>query len=182
MIPTIPRIAAHDRAVPRSYLVARNAFAAVSIVMGVLVLTMIVLGIFNGDWGADDGTGFVIPAWLVIALGSVPPVATIVMSVHLTCKRVDDLIGFLAPAGLLFVIMPLGLSVLYPDPTGLHWDPNDEYWNPDDPRAHLGWHWIAALPQVVTIALILAGVVRFSKEHAAERAAAIAEWKRTYGQ
>lgn len=182
MIPTIPRLAGHDRSVPRAYLIARNAFTGASIVMAVLVLTMIVLGIFNGAWGAADGTGVIIPAWLVIALGSVPPVATIVLFANLTSKRVDDLIGFLAPAGLLFVIFPIAFAVLYPDPTGVHWDPNGEYWNPDDPRANIGWHWIAAVPQVVTITLILAGVARFSKQHAAERAAAIAEWKRTYGQ
>jgi hypothetical protein len=182
VIPTIPPLAAHDRSVPRAYLIARNAFTVVSIVMAALALTMIVLGMFNGAWGAADGTGFVVPAWLVIALGCVPPVAAIVLLVHLTSDRVGDLVGFLAPTGLLFVIFPVAFALLYPDPTGVYWDPNDRYPDPADPRSWIGWHWTIALPQVVTIAALLIGVLRFRKRNAADRAAAIDEWNRKYGQ
>ena len=177
MIPALPPFAVHDRSVPRSYVVARAAFTAASLVMLALSLTMIVLGIVNGAWGVADGTGFVVPAWLVIALGCVPPVASVVLFATLRWERVGDIIGFLAPTILLFVVMPIGFAVLYPDPSGVHWDPNGEYMNPDDPRARIGWHWIAALLQPVTLVVLLTGVLRFERRRRREVAAARAAFK-----
>lgn len=181
MIPTIPPLARHDRSVPKAYLVARNAFTVVSIAMAVLALTMIVLGIVNGAWGAAAGTGFAIPAWLVIGLGCVPPVASIVMAATLPYGRTGDMIGFLAPTAILFVMMPIAFAVLYPDPSGVVWDPNGEYGNPDDPRARIGWHWLAALPQAVTFVALWIGVFRYSGRERRDRAAALADWNRKYG-
>lgn len=182
MIPTVPRLTRHDPSVPKPYLIARNAFTVASLAMAALALTMIVLGILNGAWGADDGTGFVIPAWLVIAVACVPPVAAVVLLVNLRWERLSDLVAFLTPTAIFFVVLPIAFAVLYPDPSGVLWDASDEYWDPDDPRARIGWHWIAALPQVVTFVALWAGIIRFRKRYDAERAAAIAEWNRKYGK
>lgn len=183
MIPTVPRLTLHDPSVPKPYLVARNAFTLASMAMAALALTMIVLGIVNdASWGAADGTGFVVPAWLVIALACIPPVAAIVLVVNLTWERVNEIIAFLTPTAGLFVMFPIAFSLLYPDASGVHWDPNDRYWDDDDPRAKIGWHWIAAFPQVVTFAALWAGIIRKGKRYDAERAAVIAEWNRKYGE
>ena len=181
MIPTVPRLTRHDPSVPKPYLIARNAFTVASLAMAALTLTMIVLGILNGDWGADDGTGFLIPAWLVIALACVPPVAAVVLLVNLRWERLGDLIAFLTPTAIFFVVLPIAFAVLYPDTSGVHWDPNDVYRDPNDPRARIGWHWLAAPPQVVTFAALWTGIILKGKRYDAERAAVIAEWNRKYG-
>lgn len=99
-----------------------------------------------------------VPAWVSIALG----VTAMVGAIGMSAERVREprfeagVVQAIAITIVALIAIPIGLANVYSDPSGVT-VPLDWLTDP------FGWHWLAALPQVLTIGALgvrLAGVRR----------------------
>lgn len=122
-----------------------------------IVLIMFVSGLLaGGQFGPTSDTKWQvllswpavwIPAWLVVALCLLPPIGAIVLAPKANWEQAPEFIFLIVATLILFVLMPIGLSRMYPDVGGAVFD--DRY-----PELGLAKHWIGALPQVITLIVL----------------------------
>lgn len=143
--------------VPRSYLVGRGIFMAAAFGMLAIVLVMFVSGLLaGGQFGPTSDVKWDvllpwpavwIPAWLVIGLCLLPPVGALVLAPKAGWQQAPEFIFMIAVTIILFIVIPIGLSRMYPDAGGAMFD--DRH-----PELGLAAHWVGALPQVVTLLVL----------------------------
>ena len=83
----------------------------------------------------------------MIALCLLPPIGVIVLTPKSQWEQTPDFLSFIAMTWVLFVLIPIGLSRMYPDIGGVVF--NDRY-----PEFGLAWHWVGALAQVITLPVL----------------------------
>lgn len=88
-----------------------------------------------------------IPAWVVIALCVLPAVGAVIMVPSATWVQAPELFFLLVMTAIFFVMLPIGMSRMYPDAAGPPFD--DAF-----PELGLGQHWKGALIQALTIVLL----------------------------
>ncbi|MBG6238974.1 hypothetical protein IWX78_001953 [Mycetocola sp. CAN_C7] len=143
--------------VARQYLIGRGIFMVGAFSMLAIVLFMFVSGLLaGGQFGPTSDVKWdvivpwpllTIPAWLVIAICVLPALGAVILAPKATWEQAPEFIFMLAVTVVLFVLLPLGLSRMYPDAGAAVFD--DRY-----PELGLAQHWIGALPQVLTLAVL----------------------------
>ncbi|MCH1881506.1 hypothetical protein [Agrococcus sp. ARC_14] len=103
-----------------------------------------------------------IPAWVSILISAVGAVGAVGTAIERPRpQELPVIVSDIAIAIIVLGVIPVGLARVYSDPTGL---PAPAF----GPDAHFGWHWLAALTLVVTLA---AFAVRLVRERRASRTA-----------
>ena len=151
-----------------AYVAGRTTYTIALIAMSALVVVMIVFGLLNGGRVGPTGSPvwdvvvpwsfFTIPPWLVIALSIVPPLAALVIAARVRWEQSTDITFLVTTTILLYVVMPIAFSRLYPSADGPSFDPLN-------PQLGLNVHWWAAIPQILTLAILTAGMVRAGIRH-----------------
>ncbi|GHD47257.1 hypothetical protein D9V29_05825 [Mycetocola manganoxydans] len=170
MIPFNPLAVPSD--VPRRYLVGRGIFMAGA--FGMLIVVLVWFGtamLAGGQFGPTDDVKWdavapwpivSIPAWVVISLCVLPVVGAAILAGPVTWVQAPELLFLLFATVIFFILLPVGMSRMYPDPGGAPFD--DAY-----PQLGLGQHWWGAVLQPVT--LIILGIrfamvaPRYNAEH-----------------
>jgi hypothetical protein len=88
-----------------------------------------------------------IPAWVVLALCGMPAAGAIILVAPATWVQAPELLFLLFATVIFFIMLPIGMSRMYPDIGGQRFD--DAY-----PDLGLGLHWRGALIQFVTLAVL----------------------------
>lgn len=154
----------------RLFTVAASVSAAQ--LLWVLVMGLIAGGQFVADQWPDwdplvPWPVLAIPSWCTIALGALACAAAIGAAAgpsgrshaapsHAARSRVGRAVQDIGIALVVLVVLPLGLARLYPEPGGVA----APFAGPD---GVLGWHWIAAALQAVTVAALLVRAVRAAR-------------------
>ena len=141
----------------RQYVVGRGIFMAGAYSMLALVLvwffSMLLAG---GQIGPTDNIKWDailpwpavwIPAWLVIAVCLLPLIGVLVLVPKARWQEAVELFVMITMTAIMFVMLPIGLARMYPDAAGAVFD--DRY-----PEFGLGFHWLGALPQIITLAVL----------------------------
>ena len=143
--------------VPRQYLIGRGIFMAGAFGMLAIVLVWFVSALLAGGqfgptddikWGVVAPWPIVpIPAWVVIVICLLPPVGAVVLAPKATWVQAPELLFLLFATAIFFILLPVGLSRMYPEIGGPSFD--DRH-----PELGLGQHWLGALPQLVTLVVL----------------------------
>lgn len=167
----------------RQYVFGRNAFMVAAIGMAALMVGMIGCSILlaggqigpsaNPVWGVVvPWPVFPIPVWLVVALGCIPPIASLILVPKARPEHFMQLNYLLGLTVILFGLVPVALSRLFPATNGPIFDDNH-------PDLRIANHWWAAVPQVITVVLLIFGMIRVNiqerREAKAHDAAAVAK-------
>jgi hypothetical protein len=141
----------------RQYVIGRGIFMTAAYAMLAIILVMFISGLLaGGQFGPTSDIKWDvilpwpavwIPAWLVIAVCLLPPIGVLVLAPKARWEEAPDFLMFLAMTALLFILMPFGLSRMYPDAGGAVF--NDRY--PEFGMAH---HWLGALAQIITLPIL----------------------------
>ncbi|WP_404312193.1 hypothetical protein LG314_12995 [Agrococcus terreus] len=107
-----------------------------------------------------------IPSWCTIALGALACAGAVGAAAgrhgrtdaapHAARSRAGRAVQDIGIALVVLVVLPLGLARLYPEPGGV----SAPFAGPD---GVLGWHWIAAALQAITVAALLLRAVRAAR-------------------
>ncbi|WP_405218654.1 hypothetical protein [Agrococcus sp. Ld7] len=137
------------------------------------LLWVFVMGLIaGGQFVADDWPEWdplapwpvvAVPAWVSIALGVTATVGAIGMAAERVREPRSEggVVQAFAITIVALIVIPIGLANVYSDPTGVS---VPLYWLTDP----FGWHWLAAIPQVLTLAAL---GIRFARVRRAGRRA-----------
>lgn len=130
----------------RPYRIASTLFVVAA--LGMLVLVLVMFGsalLAGGQFGPESDVKWDVvvawpavrvPAWLVIALCWMGTLSAVVMAPAARWPQAPELISSLGFTAIMFVVLPIGFSRMYPALTGV------------------GDHWRGALPQVITVVVL----------------------------
>lgn len=137
---------------------ARSRFMTGSILMTAFMLLTVLNGLLAGKFGDDEAELYSpvahwpwipLPAWLVIAVALLAPISVATMLRHLTWEELPQLAYLVMMTLVTYTGLPALFSVLYRDSSGLPIISDSDVWG------GAGWHWIAAVIQVLTLSMLL---------------------------
>ncbi|MFC4555770.1 hypothetical protein [Georgenia faecalis] len=162
--------------VARQYVVGRAIFMAAAYTVLALVLLMFASGLLaGGQFGPLSDTKWdvivpwpavPVPAALMVVVCLLAPVGALVLAPKARWEDAPDFLLLLAMTVVLFVVMPIGFSRMYPEAGGPAFDEAH-------PELGLARHWMGALPQVVTLAVLGVRFARLAPVYNAARRRAL---------